>query len=92
LAALYTTYRERDLEIVGVNTFNDQEEAARDFVKRYELSFTIGRDVSGAIGRLYSVTHTPTVIFVDTVGLLVEQHVGGMSEVEFQKKIEDLLK
>ena len=92
MAALYKTYRGRGLEILGVNTFNDQEEAARGFVKRYELTFTIGRDVSGAIGKLYAVTGTPTVVFVDKAGLLVERHVGAMSEAEFRTKIEDLLK
>jgi len=92
LATLYKTYRGRGLEILGVNTFNDQEEAARDFVKRYELTFIIGRDVSGAIGGHYSVTGTPTVIFVDKAGLLVERHVGGMTEAEFRQRIEDLLK
>lgn len=92
MAALYKKYRGRGLEILGVNIFNDQEEAARDFVKRYELTFTIGHDDSGAIGGLYSVTATPTIIFVDKTGLLVEQHVGGMSETDWQKRIENLLK
>ncbi len=75
-----------------MNTFNDQEEPARNFVKRYELTYTIGRDVSGAIGRLYAVTGTPTVIFVDKKGLLVERKVGGTSEADFRERIEDLLK
>ena len=92
MAALYKTYRGRGLEILGVNIFSDQEEAARDFVKRYKLTFTIGRDVSGAIGKLYCVTGTPTLNFVDKAGLLVERHVGGMSETDFRKRIEDLLK
>lgn len=92
MAALYKAYHGRGLEILGVNIFSDQEEAARDFVKRYELTFTIGRDVSGAIGRLYSVTATPTFIFVDKAGLLVERLVGGMSEADYRKRIEDLLK
>ena len=92
MAALYKTYRGRGLEIIGVNTYNDQEEPARNFVKRYGLTYKIGRDVSGAIGSLYSVTGTPTVIFVDKKGLLVERKVGGTSEEDFRKKIEDLLK
>ena len=92
MAALYKTYRGRGLEIIGVNTFNDQEEYAREFVKRYDLTYTIGRDVSGVIGRLYSITGTPTVIYVDKAGLLVERHVGGTSEADFRKRIEDLLK
>jgi peroxiredoxin len=92
LATLYKTYRGRGLEIIGVNIFTDEEEAALGFVKRYELTYTIGRDVSGAIGRLYSVTATPTVIYVNKAGLLVERHVGGTSEADFRKRIEDLLK
>ena len=78
--------------ILGVNIVTDQEQPARDFVKRYKLTYPVGRDVSGTIGSLYAVTGTPTVIFVDKAGRLVERHVGAMSEEEFLRRIENLLK
>ncbi len=78
--------------ILGVDIVTDQEQPARDFVKRYKLTYPVGRDVSGTIGSLYAVTGTPTVIFVDKAGRLVERHVGAMTEAEWRQRIEDLLK
>jgi thioredoxin-related protein len=78
--------------ILGVNISQDQEQPARDFVERYKLMYPVGRDVSGTIGSLYGVTGTPTIIFVDKAGRLVERHVGAMTEEEFRQRIENLLK
>jgi thioredoxin-related protein len=78
--------------ILGVNIAQDQETAALAFADRYKLTYPVGRDVSGTIGSLYAVTGTPTVIFVDKAGRLVERHVGGMTEADFRQRIEDLLK
>ena len=78
--------------ILGVNISQDEEQPARNFVKRYKLTYPVGRDISGTIGSLYAVKGTPTVIFVDKAGLLVERHVGAMAEEEFRQRIEDLLK
>lgn len=78
--------------ILGVSISQDQEQPARDFVERYKLTYPVGRDVSGTIGSLYAVTGTPTIIFIDKAGRLVERHVGAMTETEFRQRIEDLLK
>ena len=78
--------------ILGVSIMQDEEQPARNFVKRYKLTYPNGRDISGTIGSLYDVRGTPTVIFVDKAGNLVERHVEAMAEEEFRQKIEDLLK
>jgi cytochrome c biogenesis protein CcmG/thiol:disulfide interchange protein DsbE len=70
----------------------DEDQPARNFVKRYKLTYPNGRDISGTIGSLYAVTGTPTVIFVDKTGNLVERHVGSMSPEDFRQKVKDLLK
>ncbi|MHB9097139.1 MAG: TlpA family protein disulfide reductase [Syntrophales bacterium] len=61
-------------------------------MKRYKLTYPNGRDISGTIGSLYDVKGTPTVIFVDKAGNLVERHVGAMTEDAFRQRIKDLLK
>lgn len=92
MQALYEAYRKRGLAILGVSISQDEEEGAREFVKRYKLTYPNGHDVSGDITPLYGVKGTPTIIFVDKAGNLVQRHAGGMSEEEFRKRIEDLLK
>lgn len=78
--------------ILGVNVTSDKEPAARDFVKRYKLTYPVGRDVTGDIMWRYAVTGTPTVFYVDKAGKLVGRHAGEMKEADFRKRIEKLLK
>ncbi|MHB9097142.1 MAG: TlpA family protein disulfide reductase [Syntrophales bacterium] len=92
LEATYKAYRKRGLVLLGVSIMQDEDQPARNFVKRYKLTYPNGRDISGTIGSLYDVKGTPTVIFVDKGGNLVERHVGAMPEDAFRQRIKDLLK
>jgi thioredoxin-related protein len=58
----------------------------------YKVTYLVGRDATGSIGKQYEVEATPTSLFIDKTGRLVEQHVGGLEEAEFVKRIEPLLK
>lgn len=94
LVAAYEKYRKRGLVIIGVNISEDEEQPARDFVKRYKLTFPVGHD-TGDIGLLYAVKSMPimsTMIFIDKAGNLVERYTGELTEEEFLQRIEDLLK
>ena len=94
LEAAYEKYRKRDLVIIGVNISQDEEQAARDFVEKYKLTFPVGHD-TGDISRRYAVKAVPimsTMIFIDRAGNLVERYVGELTEEEFLQRIEDLLK
>lgn len=78
--------------ILGIGIMQDEDQPARNFVKRYKLTYPNGRDTSGTIGSLYDVKGTPTVLFVDKAGNLVERHVGAMPPEDFRQRVEDLLK
>ena len=78
--------------ILGVNITSDQEPAARDFVKRYKLTYPVGRDVSGDIMSRYAVTGTPTLFYVNKAGKLVGRNAGESNEADFRQRIENLLK
>lgn len=70
----------------------DKEQLARTFMEVYKVTYPVGRDVSGTISKLYDVEATPTSVFIDKTGRLVEQHEGGLDEGEFVKRVEALLK
>ena len=70
----------------------DKEHLAKLFVEVYKLTFPVGRDASGEIGALYQVDATPTSLFIDKTGRLVEEHVGEMEEADFEQRINALLK
>ena len=78
--------------VLGVNVQWDKEQLARTFMEVYKVTYPVGRDATGTIGKLYEVDGTPTNLFIDKAGRLVEQHVGGLSEAEFQQRIDALLK
>lgn len=58
----------------------------------YKVAYLVGRDATGMISKLYDVEATPTSLFIDKTGRLVEQHVGGLEETEFDRRIQTLLK
>jgi thioredoxin-related protein len=59
-------------------------------VERYSLPFPVGRATKG-IETPYGVDSTPTSVFIDRQGIVVEQHVGGLSKEQFERRIEKLL-
>ena len=70
----------------------DKEQLVRVFMDVYRVTYLVGRDASGAISNLYDVEATPTSLFIDRAGRLVEQYVGALPEAEFQRRVEALLK
>ena len=78
--------------VLGINVPWDKEQLARTFMDIYKVTYPVGRDSSGVISKLYGVDATPTSLFVDKAGRLVEQIVGGMDEAEFSTRVEALLK
>ena len=88
---MYEKYRDRGLVVLGVSISQDQELPAREFVKRYKLTFPAGHD-TGEIGALYAVKALPIMVFVDRAGNLVERTTGELTEAEFRQRVENLLK
>jgi thioredoxin-related protein len=78
--------------VLGINVPWDKEQLVRTFMDVYKVSYPVGRDATGAISKLYDVEATPTNLFIDKTGRLVEQHVGGMEETAFAERVERLLK
>jgi peroxiredoxin len=85
-------YKVKGVAVLGINVSWDKAQLVRTFMEVYKVSYPVGRDASGAIGRLYGVEATPTSVFIDRAGRLVEQHEGGLEEAEFRQRIEALLR
>ena len=78
--------------MLGINVSWDKDQLARTFMDVYKVTYPVGRDASGAIGKLYGVEATPTSVFIDKAGRLVERHEGGLEEADLQRRIDTLLK
>jgi hypothetical protein len=89
---MHERYKARGLVVLGIGVPADIDEVMRAFVDVFKVSYPVGRDTDGAIVRLYAVDYTPTSLFIDKAGRLVEQHVGELEKAEFVKWIDALLK
>ena len=78
--------------VLGINAHWDKEQLVRPFMDVYKVTYPVGRDATGSVSKLYDIEATPTTVFIDKAGRLVEQHVGGLEEAEFVKRIDGLLK
>jgi cytochrome c biogenesis protein CcmG/thiol:disulfide interchange protein DsbE len=90
---VYRTYKDLGLEVLAVNTTNqDEVDAASAFVQELGLTFPIPLDRTGAVSASYTLHGLPSSYFVDPDGVIRSVVVGGpMSEALIQSKVEDLL-
>ena len=90
---IYQANKTRGLEVLAVNTTNqDSEEAAAQFAQDFGLTFPILLDRDGTVSRRYQLQALPSTYFIDRQGVIRAIVPGGpMSETLIQTKIEDLL-
>lgn len=80
------------MALLTINVSWDKEQLARTFIEVYRVTYPVGRDASGAIGGLYGIEATPTSVFIDKAGRLVERHEGALDEAGFRRRIAAMLK
>lgn len=86
----YSTYKDKDIVILGVNlTKSEQEESVvREFIKSYGITYPIPLDVESSVAETYQVSAIPTSYFIDTKGVIREKIVGPM-DFDMMKSILD---
>lgn len=71
LEKIYKEYNASGLVVLGVDiTLQDNLQAVKETVKKYQLSYPILLDESGQISKLYQVYGIPTSYFIDHQGIL----------------------
>jgi peroxiredoxin len=75
---------------VSVDTYQDTENVLLDFVKEYEMNWTVAQDIVG-ISSQYSVSAIPTLVLVDPEGYVAYTHVGVTREPTLSQEIQGLL-
>lgn len=83
-------YRDRAI-FIGVNV-QDTEPLARDFMRRFGVTYPNGRDVTGAIAVEYGMSGVPETYFVDRDGRLVRKWQGALDESRLRSFLDDLLR
>jgi cytochrome c biogenesis protein CcmG/thiol:disulfide interchange protein DsbE len=76
---------------IGVDV-QDTDGAARDFLRRFGVSYPNGRDASGVIAVDYGMSGVPETYFVDRNGTLVRKWQGALDQDRLRSFLDDLLK
>jgi len=94
LDSLHKKYRDKGLEVVGVNIDRDVGASVQDYVKQHGLSFPILLDQERKAMKLYRAHFVPTTFVLDKRGIIVDKKVGPhkWSTPESQGFLEELLK
>jgi cytochrome c biogenesis protein CcmG/thiol:disulfide interchange protein DsbE len=90
LRAMDEAYRADGLALVGIQ---GQQTVAdgQQYAQTYDLHYTIGADVSGAVFRTYKVYALPTQIFIDQQGIIREVVNGPLDQQTATAIVTDLL-
>lgn len=87
---LYSKYKDKGVEIIGIAFDENGEEALPPFIKKMGINYPVyleGKDVA----RSYDLRAYPTTVVYDKSGKIANKHVGYASEEEFDKEISALL-
>ncbi len=90
IRALDAKYRDRGLVIIAIQV-QQTVEAGREYADRYDLEYTIGADVTGAVFHTYKVFALPTQFFIDPNGLVRQIVNGPLDEARASQLIESIL-
>ncbi len=83
-------YRERGVAVVGVD-IQDTVEAAKKFIRTFDLTFPNAPDFAGNVSIGYGVYGVPETFFIDRRGRIRAKHVGAVTDAVFRTNVERLL-
>jgi len=86
----YQQYKDHGLVVLAINLSED-DITVRDFLKRFDLNYTILRDKNRLIERQYGLRSYPTTFFIGRDGRIQDIFVGGMSDEDIEQRVRKLL-
>lgn len=86
----WRAWKDKGVVVVGVD-IQDQEEAARKFLREFGLTFPNGPDPAGKISVDYGVYGVPETFFIDRAGRIQMKHVGALTDEILARHVERLL-
>jgi cytochrome c biogenesis protein CcmG/thiol:disulfide interchange protein DsbE len=93
MVQLYERYKDKGLEIIGVNLDRMDKSGVEKFSSEYQITFPILLDPAGKAATLYRITALPTTFILDRDGKIQARVAGGRdwSSGENLKKFETFL-
>jgi cytochrome c biogenesis protein CcmG, thiol:disulfide interchange protein DsbE len=91
LERTWRAYKDKGVTVVGVDV-QDKEEAAREFLARFDHSFPNAPDPKGRVSVDYGVYGVPETFFIDRKGRVRFKHVGALTDEIARRHLDVLLK
>ncbi len=88
LERAWRRHKDGDIIFLGVD-IQDKEEAARDFLREFGVTYMNGRDANGRIAIDYGVYGIPESFFIDRNGRITYKHIGALDEQILVAKLAD---
>ena len=91
-ARFYSEYKEKGVEILAVNTWDDSSpEQIGEFAKKAGMEFPILSDSNDKVVKSYRIRGVPTTVFIDQTGRIREIFVGIMTYDQLKVRIDKYL-
>jgi peroxiredoxin len=90
LQAAYTGRANGDLVVLAVNV-GEPASQVQDFVDEFDLTFPVVLDPSEEIANTYGVKGLPVTIWVDSEGIVQNQHIGLLTDDLIERYLDELM-
>lgn len=87
---VWTTHRDKGLEVLAVNAGQDRKDIV-EFIAKLGVSYPVLLDPGAKVTRLYGVTGLPMTLFIGRDGKIKGRVLGETDEATFRRKVEELL-
>lgn len=89
---LHTRYGEENFSIIAIN-LDESRDAAKEFLKKFPVSFEIAYDSDGKTAQSYNLKAMPSSFIINQQGQLVQRTTGfhGKDKELLEKQIQQLL-
>ncbi len=88
---IYSKYKGKGLEIVGISLDQQGFSVVTPFVQRMKIDYPVVVGDGGVVAAYGNFQAIPTTFIVDRKGNIVDEHTGSMSKEQFEKIIKPLL-
>jgi len=90
LKKVYDEYKEKDFILISIDLYEDIEKV-KDFINENGIEWIVVIDRDGQITKKYNIQAIPTLILIDSKGIIVDVYIGVTDENILKNKIETLI-
>jgi len=91
LEAFHRDYKDRGVVLLGVN-WADTESAARDYLRKFDITYLNGPDLGTRISQTFRITGVPETYIIDRDGQLVKAILLPTTKADLAAIVEPLLR